>query len=42
VEYGAHLAAAVAREHVMGIQFHPEKSSRAGLRVLRNFLEYPC
>jgi glutamine amidotransferase len=42
VEYGALLAAAVARGPVMGIQFHPEKSSRAGLRVLRNFLEYPC
>ncbi|MCM2250970.1 MAG: imidazole glycerol phosphate synthase subunit HisH [Ramlibacter sp.] len=42
VEYGAQLAAAVARQHVMGIQFHPEKSSRAGLRMLRNFLEYPC
>jgi glutamine amidotransferase len=42
VEYGVHLTAAVARDHVMGIQFHPEKSSRAGLRVLRNFLEFPC
>ncbi len=42
VEYGAPLAAAVAEGLVMGIQFHPEKSSRAGLRVLRNFLEYPC
>lgn len=42
VLYGVPLAAAVARENVMGIQFHPEKSSRAGLQVLRNFLEYPC
>lgn len=42
VDYGAPLAAAVADGLVMGIQFHPEKSSRAGLRVLRNFLEYPC
>jgi imidazole glycerol-phosphate synthase subunit HisH len=42
VEYGSTLTAAVALGHVMGIQFHPEKSSRAGLRVLRNFLEYPC
>jgi imidazole glycerol-phosphate synthase subunit HisH len=42
VEYGIELGAAVARGHVMGIQFHPEKSSGAGLRVLRNFLEYPC
>lgn len=42
VEYGVELGAAVARDHVMGIQFHPEKSSGAGLRVLRNFLEFPC
>jgi len=42
VDYGAPLTAAVASGHVMGIQFHPEKSSRAGLRVLRNFMEYPC
>lgn len=42
VDYGAPLTAAVAAGHVMGIQFHPEKSSRAGLRVLQNFLEYPC
>lgn len=42
VDYGVPLAAAIAAAHVMGIQFHPEKSSRAGLRVLRNFMEYPC
>ena len=42
VDYGVPITAAVADGHVMGIQFHPEKSSKAGLRVLRNFLEYPC
>ena len=42
VSYGASLGAAVADGRIMGIQFHPEKSSRAGLRVLRNFLEFPC
>jgi imidazole glycerol-phosphate synthase subunit HisH len=42
VEYGVALGAAVAQGNVMGIQFHPEKSSRAGLQVLRNFLEFPC
>lgn len=42
VDYGVPIAAAVANGHVMGIQFHPEKSSKAGLRVLRNFLEFPC
>ncbi|MEO8390203.1 imidazole glycerol phosphate synthase subunit HisH [Polaromonas sp.] len=42
VDYGAPLTAAVAAGHIMGIQFHPEKSSRAGLRILKNFMEHPC
>jgi imidazole glycerol-phosphate synthase subunit HisH len=42
VDYGVRITAAVAAGSVMGIQFHPEKSSRAGLRVLRNFMEFPC
>jgi glutamine amidotransferase len=37
-EYGIPIAAVVARGKVMGTQFHPEKSSRAGFRLLRNFL----
>lgn len=37
-DYGADLAAAVARENVWAAQFHPEKSSANGMRVLENFV----
>jgi glutamine amidotransferase len=36
-EYGARFACAAERENVYGVQFHPEKSSAAGLRLLANF-----
>jgi imidazole glycerol-phosphate synthase subunit HisH len=36
--HGAPFAAAVQRGVVCGVQFHPEKSSEAGLRILANFL----
>jgi imidazole glycerol-phosphate synthase subunit HisH len=36
-EYGARFACAAERENVYGVQFHPEKSSSAGLRLLANF-----
>ena len=38
-EYGIELTAAVARDNVMGCQFHPEKSGRVGLNILRAFCE---
>jgi glutamine amidotransferase len=37
-DYGSAFTAAAQRERVFGVQFHPEKSSSAGLRVLRNFI----
>ena len=36
-EYGERFATAVAHGNLYGVQFHPEKSSAAGLRLLENF-----
>jgi glutamine amidotransferase len=36
-EYGERFVSVVERGNVMATQFHPEKSSRDGLRLLRNF-----
>ena len=36
-DYGGPFAAVVGRGRVFGIQFHPEKSQRVGLRILSNF-----
>jgi glutamine amidotransferase len=37
--YGETFAAAIARGNLLATQFHPEKSQRAGLQLLRNFVE---
>jgi glutamine amidotransferase len=43
VEYGVPLTAAIAHDHVFGTQFHPEKSSKAGFQLLKNFIGLrPC
>ena len=38
-QYGGGFTGVVERENVMGVQFHPEKSSAVGLQVLKNFME---
>ncbi|MBQ1848622.1 MAG: imidazole glycerol phosphate synthase subunit HisH [Clostridia bacterium] len=38
-EYGAELTAAVADKNVFGAQFHPEKSGKTGLKMLKAFCE---
>jgi len=39
-EYGAAFTCAVARDNIFATQFHPEKSSAAGLRLYKNFVEW--
>lgn len=37
--HGIEFAAAFRREHIMGVQFHPEKSHKFGMRILKNFYD---
>ncbi|HHX88784.1 MAG TPA: imidazole glycerol phosphate synthase subunit HisH, partial [Paracoccus sp.] len=40
VDYGGPITAIVARDTMLGTQFHPEKSQKAGLRLIANFLRW--
>jgi glutamine amidotransferase len=40
-DYGIRFTAGIQRGNMYGVQFHPEKSQRTGLQILKNFLEMP-
>jgi len=41
--YGINITAAISKSNIFGTQFHPEKSSKSGKQILKNFLEFvPC
>ncbi|WP_208351457.1 imidazole glycerol phosphate synthase subunit HisH [Pseudaestuariivita rosea] len=40
VNYGGPITAIVGRDNIVGMQFHPEKSQSAGLRMIANFLQW--
>jgi len=38
-DYGEHFASSVWRDNVFATQFHPEKSQKVGLQLLKNFVD---
>ncbi len=39
-QYGVEFASMVAKNHIFATQFHPEKSSTVGLKILKNFINF--
>ena len=40
--YGQKITAAVGKDNIIGTQFHPEKSQKVGLEILKNFIDWTC
>jgi len=38
-DYGINFCSAISKQNIWGVQFHPEKSSKNGLKMLRNFIK---
>jgi glutamine amidotransferase len=39
-DYGIRFPSVIGRENLIAMQFHPEKSGRPGLRILKNFCDW--
>ncbi len=39
-EYGYHFTSVIAHDNILGVQFHPEKSHKFGMKLLQNFAEW--
>ena len=38
-DYGVEFASSICKDNIFGVQFHPEKSQKVGLKIIKNFKE---